>query len=400
MTLFLLYIGSNPQTISHFKEILGDDLYIAQDGPAAVELTKRESNERAILFFYEKNILENDLDSLALLKENFKGAYIVLVGDLPEREEIVKYQIGGVNDTSPANVSAQRLLNGIEFVTKNQPLILAATLDQQPLGIYKCPLWKRSFDLFFALCALILLFPFLLIISLAIAIESRGPVVYKSKRAGSNYKIFDFYKFRSMYIDADKRLKEYFALNKYSDDNSQQLEMEHPICEHLLMSDDSERANCQCSLNSELSSELFFSDDQLFSEEEIIFTKKSKERNNFIKLENDPRMTKVGRIIRKLSIDELPQLLNIIKGDMSIVGNRPLPLYEAEQLTSDQYIDRFMGPSGLTGLWQVEKRGDAGKLSPEERKQLDIFYAKNYNFWMDIKIIFKTFTAFVQKDNV
>ena len=85
---------------------------------------------------------------------------------------------------------------------------------------------------------------------------------------------------------------------------------------------------------------------------------------------------------------------------MSVVGNRPLPLYEAELLTSDEYIDRFMAPSGLTGLWQVEKRGGAGKLSANERKNLDIRYAKEFSFWMDISIIFRTFTAFVQKENV
>ena len=122
--------------------------------------------------------------------------------------------------------------------------------------------------------------------------------------------------------------------------------------------------------------------------------------NFFVKLENDPRITKIGRIIRKYSIDELPQLINILKGDMSIVGNRPLPLYEAELLTSDEHIDRFMGPAGLTGLWQVEKRGEAGKLSAEERKQLDIKYAKTFSFWLDIKIILKTVTAFIQKENV
>lgn len=82
---------------------------------------------------------------------------------------------------------------------------------------------------------------------------------------------------------------------------------------------------------------------------------------------------------------------------MSIVGNRPLPLYEAELLTSDEHIDRFMGPAGLTGLWQVEKRGEAGKLSAEERKQLDIQYAKNFSFGLDIKIILKTVTAFSSK---
>ncbi len=85
---------------------------------------------------------------------------------------------------------------------------------------------------------------------------------------------------------------------------------------------------------------------------------------------------------------------------MSIVGNRPLPLYEAELLTSDAYIDRFMAPAGLTGLWQVEKRGGAGKMSAEERKQLDIKYARDFSFWLDMKILFRTLTAFIQKENV
>ena len=78
---------------------------------------------------------------------------------------------------------------------------------------------------------------------------------------------------------------------------------------------------------------------------------------------------------------------------MSIVGNRPLPVYEAELLTSDEYIQRFMAPAGLTGLWQVEKRGNSGSMSAEERKQL-------FSFWLDMKIIIKTFTAFVQKEDV
>ena len=117
-------------------------------------------------------------------------------------------------------------------------------------------------------------------------------------------------------------------------------------------------------------------------------------------LPDEIRLTKFGKLLRSTSLDELPELFNILKGDMSIVGNRPLPLYEAELLTSDEHIDRFMGPAGLTGLWQVEKRGEAGKLSAEERKQLDIKYAKTFSFWLDIKIILKTVTAFIQKENV
>jgi lipopolysaccharide/colanic/teichoic acid biosynthesis glycosyltransferase len=226
----------------------------------------------------------------------------------------------------------------------------------------------------------------LIVVAILIRLESKGKIIYKSKRVGSNYEIFDFLKFRSMYSDADKRLKEFMNLNQY-----QEVESEGAYdffnSSHIPIVGD-------------MGEGYFVSDDDVISEKDFLRDKTSKQMNNFVKYENDPRITKIGRILRKYSIDELPQLFNILKGDMSVVGNRPLPLYEAEQLTSDQYIDRFLGPAGLTGLWQVEKRGDAGKLSPEERKQLDIFYAKNYNLWMDIKIIFKTITAFVQKENV
>ena len=141
-------------------------------------------------------------------------------------------------------------------------------------------------------------------------------------------------------------------------------------------------------------------DDYVMAESEFSKQKNEDINNAFVKIENDPRITKVGRFIRKYSIDELPQLFNILRGDMSVVGNRPLPLYEAEKLTGDDCIDRFMAPAGLTGLWQVEERGSNGMMSADERKQLDIQYGQNYNFALDMKIILRTLTAFVQKGNV
>jgi lipopolysaccharide/colanic/teichoic acid biosynthesis glycosyltransferase len=339
----------------------------------------------------DKGEQDVDVKGIEILKNKFPGAYLVLVTDKIEKEEVPQYQRVGVSDTISPSVTRERLENGLEFIERNQDLIHSAAHTQESLGIYKCPLWKRCFDLFFAILAVVVLSPLLLITALAIWIESRGAVIYKSKRVGSNYVVFDFYKFRSMYKDADKRMKEFLELNQYREDEIEAM---------LSVDDDSPLPDIVSAVSGMVCDDCYVSDDEVISEDDYLREKRVKERNNFVKFENDPRITKVGRVIRKLSIDELPQLINVLRGDMSIVGNRPLPLYEAEKLTSDQYIDRFMAPSGLTGLWQVEKRGDSGRLSPEERKQLDVFYAQNYSFWMDVKIIFKTFTALVQKENV
>ena len=127
--------------------------------------------------------------------------------------------------------------------------------------------------------------------------------------------------------------------------------------------------------------------------------KKASANAAFIKIKDDPRVTKVGKFLRNTSIDELPQLVNVLIGDMSIVGNRPLPLYEAEKLTTDRYALRFMAPAGITGLWQVEKRGK-GAMSEEERLMLDNDYAKNHSFFYDILLILKTIPALFQKESV
>ena len=227
----------------------------------------------------------------------------------------------------------------------------------------------------------------MLVLALLVKLDSPGPALFKQKRVGRNEKLFDIYKFRSMYTNADKRLKELNALNQYKIE--EELTDEQPD----IRFDD-------LTGTSEEEATLLISDDFVISEEDFLKKKAQEKQNTFVKIENDPRVTRVGRFIRKYSIDELPQLFNVLKGDMSIVGNRPLPLYEAELLTSDAYIERFMAPAGLTGLWQVEKRGGAGKMSAEERKQLDIKYAKEFSFWLDMKILCKTLTAFVQKENV
>jgi lipopolysaccharide/colanic/teichoic acid biosynthesis glycosyltransferase len=116
----------------------------------------------------------------------------------------------------------------------------------------------------------------------------------------------------------------------------------------------------------------------------------------FFKAINDPRITKVGSFLRNTSLDEVPQLMNVIRGDMSLVGNRPLPIYEASTLTTDAWAERFMAPAGITGLWQVLKRGRKD-VSIEERLDLDINYARHNNISRDLWILANTPKAMFQR---
>jgi lipopolysaccharide/colanic/teichoic acid biosynthesis glycosyltransferase len=199
---------------------------------------------------------------------------------------------------------------------------------------------KRCFDILVSFFALVFFIPVFLIIALAIRIESRGNVFYISKRAGMGYRIFNFYKFRTMFQGSDSSRVAFSHLNQYQD--------------------------------SEIA--------------------------RFFKMKNDPRITRVGRFLRNTSLDELPQLFNVLLGDMSLVGNRPLPLYEAENLTTDSLAKRFLAPAGMTGLWQVQKRGRE-EMSGDERIDLDIDYADKSNFLYDMWIMARTPQALIQKGN-
>ena len=241
------------------------------------------------------------------------------------------------------------------------------------------PVWKRSFDIIFSILALLVLAPLLLLIAMSIFIESPGPILYRSKRVGKSYKVFDFLKFRSMHIDADKKIAEIKEMNQYETENN------------INNQNDERYAHSKAVLVRDNGAEL--------SEADWMKIKAANAAPSFLKIKNDPRITKVGRFIRSTSLDELPQFVNVLRGDMSVVGNRPLPLYEAVELITDKWAGRFLAPAGITGLWQVKQRGRAN-ISENDRKQLDIDYALNAGIVMDLMIIFKTFPALIQRENV
>ncbi|NII23646.1 sugar transferase [Pseudoflavitalea sp. X16] len=240
----------------------------------------------------------------------------------------------------------QRLLRKVSFLKKLKHKFvneLNSRVMETNLQVTSpaSPVLKRAFDMLIAGLLLLALTPIFLLVALAIRLESRGPVFYIAKRAGRGYKIFDFYKFRTMAVDADKKVAELAHMNQY---------------------------------NASEAGAMFF------------------------KINNDPRITKVGAFLRNTSLDELPQLVNVLIGDMSLVGNRPLPLYEAASLTTDEWAKRFMAPAGMTGLWQIKKRGKED-MSIEERINLDIDYADRFSFMYDLWIMANTPSALIQRTN-
>lgn len=192
---------------------------------------------------------------------------------------------------------------------------------------------KRIIDVVLSTMALIVLSPIFLIIALAIKIESRGPVFFKHTRIGKNGKIIKIYKFRSMVENAEELI-------------------------------------------------------QKFTPEQM------KEYKENYKLTNDPRITKVGKFLRKTSLDELPQLINIIKGELSIIGPRPVVQEELEKYGPD--AQKFLSVTpGLTGYWAANGRSCT---SYEERMKMELYYVDNISLKMDIKVFFKTIEAVIKRE--
>jgi lipopolysaccharide/colanic/teichoic acid biosynthesis glycosyltransferase len=349
-----LYIGINPMVIDNLVAVF-DGGYAADTVGKAIVILKRiveTSNARPTVLLVD--------GSLGIASLNELNKYLSTSQQLVAIPFFVEYS--GLNAAEKAEIGALafvdemvaaeqfngNLFSKIKFIRKikdnNFRNDWSKKIDQSiQRKKYSFAYLKRAFDILISFSLLLLLSPLFLLVAIAIRVESKGPVFYVAKRAGRGYRIFNFFKFRTMQIDADKKVEELSRLNQYQVEEG-------------------------------LAAPVFF------------------------KINNDPRITKVGSFLRNTSLDELPQLINVFLGDMSLVGNRPLPLYEAQTLTTDEWAARFMAPAGITGLWQIKKRGQ-DEMSVEERINLDIDYAHRNNFMYDLWIMANTPPALIQKSN-
>lgn len=396
--LTILYIGSEADYFNQ-KEFENWTITVIENSVKATKFLQSHKNIDAIICDY--NLPGNNgmflYDWIRAQSEYDAIPFILLSKDFnPEiYKTAFKKQIDDFYVIS--NTAGSAILHRVEFLSKHRkPKSKKEAVLEFREEMYKMPLSKRVFDIFVASSVLVVVAPFLLLIIAAIRLESKGKVYYISKRVGR--KTFDFYKLRSMRTGSDELLKK-LAVEKNQYKKEETKSSDNPL--------DIPCPRCRTLPKGQTCSPLMYIDKHEICDYWFTVQKKEAAKNNstFVKIMDDPRVTKVGKFIRNTSIDELPQLINVLKGDMSIVGNRPLPVYEAEMLTGDDLSKRFLAPSGITGLWQVELRGKGGKMSEEERMRLDNEYADqfkgdNYSFWYDMKLILRTIPALLQKGSV
>lgn len=236
-----------------------------------------------------------------------------------------------------AGITLHTLPIGLEPLYQQAELWMVGglpTIKSSPPLITGIDFWiKRCFDFCCAAIALILASPLYLAIALLIKLDSPGPVFYKQTRIGLHGEQFKVWKFRTMVPNADQLQKELEARNEMKDG--------------------------------------------------VLF-----------KIKDDPRITRVGKVLRQYSLDELPQLFNVLFGQMSLVGPRPLPLRDVENFAEHHFLRHEVLP-GITGLWQVSGRSDI--TSFEEAVRLDTIYIENWSLWLDLKILLKTVEVIFQK---
>ena len=380
--IFLVENDSN--VVVNFLKKIGQDIQVQVLGSSdeALELLKTSYAPDAV-------IISKYLGGLKFLEQVRDNAWTkalpVIITSADLNQGLVKEVLAKKgDDVFTSTFDKGDLLVRLDYFVRRRHYVAMQQTKSNVLDV-KIPWWKRAFDVISTGTAILLLSPLLIIVAILIKLDSKGPIVYKSKRVSAGYRIFDLYKFRTMRTDADQLIKNMGDLNMYSKEKPSE-NTSDGLCE-------------ACRIKGVKCEQSMYLDGKSICEKQYLQEKNSKVA--FMKFQNDPRITRLGKFLRNTSIDELPQLFNIFTGDISLVGNRPLPLYEAEKLTTDDYIYRFAGPGGLTGLWQVTKRGK-GKtdMTEEERIQLDIEYAKNFSFKMDLMIILKTFPALLQSENV
>ena len=321
----MLIVGTNPRGLQFANKIkdnpaLGYRIvgFVDYDRPESTDFISSGfplvADFAGLPSFLRKNVVDEVVIALPMRSMHSEASD---VASLCEEQGILIRFASTLFDLKASRKRIEHIGDGDSLITH-----YTGSLEGWPVVI------KRVIDIVGSAALLILLSPVLLFAALLIKLTSPGPVMFVQKRLGLNKRHFGIFKFRTMVIDAEKRMKE---------------------IEHL----------------NEVSGPVF-------------------------KIKNDPRITPIGKFLRKTSIDELPQLLNVFNGDMSLVGPRPLPIRDYEGFSQDWQRRRFSIRPGITCLWQI---GGRSSISFEKWMELDLQYIDKWSLWLDFEILVKTIPA-------
>jgi exopolysaccharide biosynthesis polyprenyl glycosylphosphotransferase len=320
----MLIVGTNPQAVQFARRMRDSQFlgyrvigFVDQDWPGLTEFSQSgfslACNFDNLLTFLRSTVVDEVVVALPMRSLHARASEVATIC---EEQGIVVRFISNLFDGKMSRPQVV-VVEGDSLITHN-----TVRLEGWPVVI------KRVVDIVVSAAMSLVLLPVFLLTAVLIKLTSPGPVFFVQKRLGLNKRHFGIYKFRTMVVDAEKRMKEIEHLN----------EVTGPV----------------------------------------------------FKIKNDPRITPIGRFLRKTSIDELPQLFNVLKGDMSLVGPRPLPLRDYEGFNEDWQRRRFSVRPGVTCLWQI---GGRSSISFEEWMQLDLQYIDKWSLLLDFKILLKTIPA-------
>ena len=319
----VLIVGTNKRAVKFARSIeakpdLGYSLIGFADEPWVGTGRTEQAGPLIADSRYLEDFLRTSVVDEVIITLPLKSKYHLIHGILKacERQGILVRLVSGLFDLKTARTKAE------PFEDETVVSVYTGGMEGWPV------VFKQTLDVLFAGVLIVLLSPALIAAAIAIKLTSSGPVFFVQERVGMAKRRFRLFKFRTMVVDAEKRMAELEKLNEVSG----------PV----------------------------------------------------FKLRNDPRITPVGRFLRKTSIDELPQLFNVLKGEMSLVGPRPLPVRDYNGFDEDWHRRRFSVRPGITCLWQVKGRSNIGF---DEWMKLDMEYIDKWSFWLDLKILFKTVPA-------
>ena len=359
-TYFLIFFVS-VYILVCLKMFLNESLLILMRrkvAPRTAFVGPKDTYNKFNYFLRKTSVAVNEIGYIAKTKEEYEntheGEYIGCMDDLEEliREYNID-QICIMQKREHEHEVAQRYVDlcvqmgvtvrlVVDFYKRRRAYSYVSTIGTYPIITYHTitlntytQVVKRVVDIIGAIVGIILTSPIMIFTAIAIKIDSKGPVLFKQPRVGKNGRIFNIYKFRSMYIDAEERKKELMAQNEREGD--------------------------------------------------VMF-----------KMKDDPRVTKVGKVIRKLSIDEFPQFFNVLFGTMSLVGTRPPTKDEVEKYNTTQWRRISIKP-GITGMWQVNGRSKVKSF--DDIVEMDVEYIDNWSLWLDFKILLKTVLVLLKHDD-